>query len=272
MINMEAVALEVQNVLAMLDADEMPDTFDYLSSLLAEDDTVSTAPYEIANVVLTLDKPREFPGFLLDFIVEMFELEIAEGNEKAMNDLGAQYYDGGRGFEQSFPKAMDYYIMAAEHGSRKALENLGYCYYYGRGGRPDYEKAFHCFAPGAFQGQLISLYKVGDMYLNGLYVPQNERTAFLIFQRCLETMTQEAAEYVAGPVFLRLGRMYLAGLGTEQDLRSALICFQKAEAFLFDMVHNGDVKYRRSLDAAIAGQAEARRKLAMELPARNWGF
>lgn len=71
----------------------------------------------------------------------MYEIEIAEGNHHAMNNLGAHYYGGGRGFEQNFGKAMELYNMAAENGNRQAQENLGYCYYYGRDTEVDYEKA-----------------------------------------------------------------------------------------------------------------------------------
>ena len=143
---------------------------------------------------------------------------------------------------------------------------------YGRDGEPDYEKAFHYFALGAFDGHLISLYKIGDMYLNGLYVAKNEKEAFFIFMRCIETMTEEAEGRVAGPVYLRLGRMFLGGIGVQQNLRNALICFQKAEAFLYDMVLSGDVMYRKSLNAAVKGQEETREKLAEKLPDDSWVF
>ncbi len=266
MIDMNYVASEIQDTLAMLDANDLPAVFGYLSSLIGADDTVSASPCVIANTVLGLDKPEMFPSFLIDFITDMFELEIAEGNDDAMNDLGAQYYDGSRGFEQSFQKAVHYYLMAADKGNRQAQENLEYCYYYGRDGKPDYEKAFHFFALGAFDGHLISLYKIGDMYLNGLYVLKNEKEAFYIFMRCIETMTPQAEGRVAGPVYLRLGRMFLEGLGTDQDFKSSLVCYQKAEAYLYDMVLDGDAMYRKSLDAAIKGQAKARAKLAEELP------
>ena len=66
--------------------------------------------------------------------------------------------------------------------------------------------------------------------------------------------------------------MFLDGLGADQDFKSALVCFQKAEAYLYDMVLDGDVMYRKSLDAAIKGQAKARAKLAEELPEDTWGF
>ena len=51
-----------------------------------------------------------------------------------------------------------------------------------------------------------------------------------------------------------------------------VFCFQKAESFLYDMVLSGDVMYRKSLNAAIAGQEEVRKKLAERLPGARWGF
>lgn len=59
------------------------------------------------------DKSRELPDFIGSFIPEMLETAIGEGNADAMNDLGAIFYDGARGFEQSFEKALYYYDMAA---------------------------------------------------------------------------------------------------------------------------------------------------------------
>lgn len=262
MINMDYVATEVQSILAMLDAGEFPGVYSYLAGILDEDGRVSDGPNVIANTLMDLDRPLKFPEYLIGFIEDMYQLEIAEGSDDAMNDLGAQYYDGSRGFEQSFDKAVMYYQMAAAKGNRPAQENLGYCYYYGRDGMPDYEKAFHCFALGAFDGHLVSLYKIGNMYLNGLYVPKNEKEAFCIYAHCMDTMTQQAEGRVAGPVLLRLGGMFLDGVGTDEDAKSALVCFQKAESYLYDMVRNGNDMYRRSLAEAITGQARARKKLA----------
>ena len=270
MINMDYAASEVQSILAMLDANELPEVYRYLTGILEEDGSVSDGPLAIANALMDLDKPLIFPEFLIGFIEDMYQLEIAEGNDDAMNDLGAQCYGGNRGFGQSFDKAVMYYQMAAAKGNRPAQENLGYCYYYSRDGKPDYEKAFHYFALGAFDGHLVSLYKIGDMYLNGLYVPKNEKEAFCIYVRCMETMTQQAEGRVAGPVLLRLGGLFLDGIGTEEDAKSALVCFQKAESFLYDMVLGGDDMYRRSLAEAIDGQAQARKKLTEQLPEKTW--
>ena len=58
----------------------------------------------------------------------------------------------------------------------------------------DHEKAFHYFALGAFDGRPVSLYKIGDMYLNGYYVRKNEAEAFAIFMRCLQDMMEETED------------------------------------------------------------------------------
>ena len=110
------------------------------------------------------------------------------------------------------------------------------------------------------------------MYQNGYYVEKNPIEAFHIYSHCLETMTDEAAPTVAGPVFLRIANAFLNGVGTEKDAKSALVCFQKAESFLYDMVADGDVMYRKSLQAAIDGQVKARAKLAAALPQQEWKF
>ena len=268
----ENIYLKMQDILTMIDAGDLPGIHDYLSHLQGDEEEAVATPYAIVSSILELDKPKKFPDCLIDFITGVLEAEIAAGSADAMNDLGAMYYEGYRGFEQNFEKAMHYYHMAAANGNRAAQENLGYCYYYGRNGDPDYEKAFHYFALGAFDGHLISLYKIGDMYLNGLYVEKNEKEAFYIFMRCIETMTEEAEDRVAGPVYLRLGRMFLEGIGTGQNLRNALICFQKAELFLCDMVLSGDAMYRKSLQAAVAGQKKVREKLADRVPENTWEF
>ncbi len=248
-----------------LDPERSPEAIAYL----AEHESDGASPYELATGLAGCDKTRDMPRVLFDFIVELYETEVEAGNPDAMNDLGALYYDG-RGCEQDFTKAVFFYDKAAQLGSRLAQENLGYCYYYGRNVPVDYEKAFHYFALGAFDGHLISLYKIGDMYRNGYYVKKNPTEAFHVYDRCMELMTDKAAPHVAGPVFLRLGDCFLNGVGVEENAKSALICYQNAERYLFDMVAGGDEMYRKSLNAAVEGQAKARAKMASALPEKQW--
>ena len=260
---------ETKKVLDLLDSTQYPQTHAALSDGSMDGKTL----YELASGLMECDKPGDLPPFVIEYIASLYGIEILEGNHDAMNDLGAHYYCGARGFEQNFTRAMELYNMAAENGNRQAQENLGYCYYYGRDTAVDYEKAFHYFALGAFDGHLISLYKIGDMYRNGYYVKKNEREAFLIYRHCISVLRGGDEDYlISGPVRLRLGDMFLNGIGTKRDAEAALINYSIAEIDLLRMVKNGDHMYKKSLRAAIEGQERARALLEAELPEREWTF
>lgn len=159
MFNRDIMLEETRKVLTMLDRDLYPECYERLLQAMASGET----PFPVVSDLMECDKPLELPPFLLDYITTLYRAEIEAGNDHAMCNLGAHYYAGDRGLEQDFRKAMELYTMAVEHGNRQAQENLGYCYYYGRDGKADYEKAFHCFAPRAFDGWPISLYKIGAL-------------------------------------------------------------------------------------------------------------
>ena len=89
MINFKNVLSEIERITAELDKDELPAVYGYLASLQEEDDEdFIDTPYEIADTLIGLDKPKIFPEHLIKFITDLYESEIAEGNSKAMNDLG----------------------------------------------------------------------------------------------------------------------------------------------------------------------------------------
>ncbi|MGX8698933.1 MAG: tetratricopeptide repeat protein [bacterium] len=267
---MDELYEEIEETLALLDGEEALVCRAYLSDILEGESP--DEPYEIANTLLTLDTPEPLPQPVRELIETLFSAACEEGNGEAMVDLGSQYYHGFRGFPQDFTKAFACFQLAAAKGNLRAQVHLGYCYYYGRNMPVNYEKAFHCFAMGAFVGDLNSLYKIGDMYQKGYYVERNPVEAFRIYSRCLNAMTEESAPHVGGPVFLRMGNALLHGLGTAPDPKRALVCYQKAETFLYDMVVRGSDMYRRSLQAAIEGQAVARAALMADLPPETWHF
>ena len=103
---------------------------------------------------------------------------------------------------QSYQMAESLYLDAAEKGQYQAYCNLGYIYYYGRTGEPDYKKAFECFNRGvllASDGNCY--YKLGDMYRKGLYVEKDPALAFQLYLqagRCEQTYQQE---YLSGDPF-----------------------------------------------------------------------
>lgn len=101
--------------------------------------------------------------------VECLEYLIKEtGDSDYMMELGAHYYRN-----KDFELAEEYYLLAAENKNPYAYECLGYVYYYGRVGQPDYEKAFKYFKLGMEVDDITCSYKLADMYKNGYYVEKN---------------------------------------------------------------------------------------------------
>lgn len=100
---------------------------------------------------------------------ECMEFLIHEtGESRFMMDLGGWYYR-----HKQFDLAKEYYLLVAGLKDPDVYECLGYIYYYGRTGKPDYEKAFKCFTLGYQSDQIEAGYKLADMYKNGYYVEQN---------------------------------------------------------------------------------------------------
>ena len=270
MITQETLFEATRQVLAQINDGEFPETYEYLDGVLDEGDPASVPPAAIAGVLVKCDRPKRFPAFLVDYITGLFECGIEAGDPAAMLALGGEYYDGGRGFEQSFAKAVRLYQMAAERGDRNAYACLGYCYYYGRDMAPDHEKAFRCFSAAALAGDLEAMYKLGDMYLRGHWVDRDEREAFIIYNRCLQMMTDDDRGHIAGPLHLRLADMCLDGLGTDPDPKTALFHSNLAEVMLYRMVRDGNYMYKKSLRLAIEGQARARERLARNIAKDEW--
>lgn len=87
-----------------------------------------------------------------------------ENKPDDMMQLGGWYYECRR-----FDIALKYYEMASAYDIDAADECLGYIWYYGRTGEKDYGKAFRHYAKSMERGNLVSTYKVADMYRNGYY-------------------------------------------------------------------------------------------------------
>lgn len=101
--------------------------------------------------------------------VEALKYLIDEtGEGEYISTLAGYYYE-----QRRFDLALKYYEEAAKKGVLHAFEGLGYIWYYGRTGEPDYEKAFMYYSKAAEMGSLSSGVKVADMYKNGYFVEKN---------------------------------------------------------------------------------------------------
>ena len=77
MIAKSTVITKIQSILPMISPEEFPEIYVYLSSLPGIDKAQKPddlpMPFEIANSILSMDRPGELPKDLVDIITDLFE-------------------------------------------------------------------------------------------------------------------------------------------------------------------------------------------------------
>ncbi len=195
-------------------------------------------------------------------------LELAnEGDACAQNNLGLMY-QYGRGVEQSYEKAVEWYLKAAEQGFARAQNNLGVMYSNGTGVEQSYEKAAEWVLKAAEQGLARAQYKLVSMYRDGTGVEQSDKKA--------AEWVLKAAEQGDARAQYDLGNMYEKGRDVEQSdekarewyLKAADQGFARAQYDLGNMYYNGrgvEQSYEKALEwflkAAEQGFARAQYNL-----------
>lgn len=153
-------------------------------------------------------------------LINALEYLIREtNNPEYMVELGGWYYG-----QKQFDLAEDYYLMAAKLNYVDAYECLGYIYYYGRVGQPDYEKAFHYYKLASDQGNLVAAYKLADMYKNGYYV-QKDYPKYVQMIKDLYPKIQGATNTFdpVPEIYSRLAKIYVEEGNEDQAIQLLLI-------------------------------------------------
>ena len=170
---------------------------------------------------------------------------IENKDSDAMLELGALYYSGDNEIvEQNYEKAMFLYNEAVNNKSldfsiecnSNVLNNLGYCYLYGRDNKQDYEKAFYYFAKATFFGNPNAMYKIGDMYKYGNFVEKDNNAALYWYKKTLSYSEED--DYVFASVSFRLAQEYFYGDGTEASLFKSFKYLQIAEKRFYSLAIN----------------------------------
>lgn len=153
-------------------------------------------------------------------LINALEYLISEtNNPEYMVELGGWYYG-----QKQFDLAEEYYLMAAKLDYNNAYECLGYIYYYGRVGQPDYEKAFHYYKLASDQGNLVAAYKLADMYKNGYYV-QKDYPKYVQIIKSLYPLLQGATNTFdpVPEIYSRLAKIYVEEGNEDQAIQLLLI-------------------------------------------------
>jgi SEL1 protein len=212
----------------------------------------------------------------LDDVVEYMDMQARKGDPRASFNLAKLNYDGARGAKRNFPAAKKRFTELArmywtpqgkvkpnvpvvtEKLATKAAGYLGRMYLRGEGVRQDFKLAHLWFKRGISNGDSLSQYSLGLMYLHGLYVPQDPVKAADYFAA--------AADQELAVAQVRLGALFL----DQGDILTAIKYFElaarlghlEAYYFLAELTHNGVGKDKSCTVAAayykiVAEKAEA---------------
>ena len=96
------------------------------------------------------------------------------------------YTSYGRGVEQDYQQAINWYQQAALAGHHIAKYNLGNCYYNGNGVEQDYQQAINWYQQAAEQNIEGAMNKLGECYQYGYGVEQDYQQAINWYQKAAE--------------------------------------------------------------------------------------
>ena len=91
----------------------------------------------------------------------MIQARVAKKDPAAINFLGEKYAHGSNGLQKDMQKGVVLWTEAAELGSTKALKNLGYVYYHGKGVQQDEAKSVEFYNRAVMQGHVVSRHNLG---------------------------------------------------------------------------------------------------------------
>ncbi|KAL3286272.1 hypothetical protein HHI36_000781 [Cryptolaemus montrouzieri] len=194
-------------------------------------------------------------GILDNDLIEYYQLLAEKGDIQAQVGLGQLHYQGGRGVDLDFQKALHYFTQAANSGNAVAmaylgkifldgsddikadnatafkyfkkasdlnnpvgLSGLGLMYLYGRGVEKDYVKAHKYFLAAADQGWVDGQLQLGNMYLNGLGLKKDYKLANKYF-----SLASQSGHVLA---YYNLGQMHAQGIGMLRSCPTAVELFK----------------------------------------------
>ena len=206
------------------DPEEYMDDLDEVNALIANNDYDGMFQWAVDHHDC-IDNP-----FIMDKVLECYTLCVEENNPLAALNLGTMYYNGTY-VPRDYKQAAFLYEVAAKAGERQALTNLGYCYYYGRHQEKDYAMAMQYFMLGAIlYGDANCLYKLGDLYKSGLFVPKNTIYAFKLYNHAFHALREDDDDNIEADIRFRLGEAFLHGVGITKDIALAFNLLSQALA------------------------------------------
>jgi len=166
-----------------------------------------------------VDQNKQYAQNFVKPIVNSVEELAIKGNSDYLTILG-DMYSFGLGKDQSYEKAFEYYVIAAEKGNLEAQCDLGYMFLVGQGVVRDVVKSTYWWKKSADAGYVHSMRDVGRNYFEGIGTEKNYSEACKYFKMASDN------NYSHGTT--DLAYCYFNGLGVEKDLDTAAKLFRLA--------------------------------------------
>lgn len=162
--------------------------------------------------------------FLFLGIAILFVSVVHAETDPAIETLkqNAQKYYWGKEVKQNLPKALAFYLVAAQKGDTEAQFIVGGMYFQGIGTEKNPKEAFKWLYKAAKNGESTpkSQKILGQAFLLGNVVPQNYSESLQWYHRAAENGDHDAQN--------ELAFLYYVGRGVEQDFKTSFEWFEKA--------------------------------------------
>lgn len=146
--------------------------------------------------------------------VSVYEQAVAWGSSKAMHTLGYVYYSGALG-APDYDKAITWYMRAGEAGETLAFRDVGLMHDKGEGRPVSKNLSFFWFDKAARLGDVWSQVRVGWMLRNGVGVAADSEEAIVWFLAAEAQGDLDALSHLA--------YHHINGMGTPKDNRTAFV-------------------------------------------------
>lgn len=149
----------------------------------------------------------------LEFLIEQTK------EAEYMVQLGSWYYE-----QRQYDLAEEQYLKASKSNNIDAYECLGYIYYYGKVGEPDYEKAYTYLKKASDKNDAFATFKLADMYRYGYYV-KKDYTKYVSLIKELYMQIQGSTDTFdpVPEVYKRLADIYIEEGNEEKAVQLLLV-------------------------------------------------
>jgi len=179
---------------------------------------VSTAIFGVNNSLLNIEDSTSFDDRPCQSVNEC--LPLIKKSDYARVTLGILYIEG-RGVNKKVKEGLQLILNAAENKFALAQAILGFLYYDDSYGiKKDLKKSTKWFLTSAIDGFALSQYQIGNMYLTGYGVSQNEDLAVI--------WIKEASSRGELGAMRALGGLYIQGRGVKKNKKRGEAWIQRA--------------------------------------------